>query len=367
MKQKTIRAIGTGLLVMLWAALVLAHWFGPKKETSAAERRALAGAPELTAEALLDGSFMTAFEDFAQDQFPLRDTFRSVKAVFHTYVLGAKDNNGYYYQDGYLAKQELTLDQEALEQKLEKLNGLYGYLNGQGNYYLTLVPDKSYYLAEKYGYPSLDHSQLESLLRQELSWAKYIDITETLELEDYYHTDTHWRQEKLLDTAQALCQAMGGQGPQDTYTPEKIEKPFYGVYYAQAALPVSPDEMWILNSPTLENLKVSVDGAPVEGVYNRDKLDSEDAYNIYLSGAKTGFVEIQNPNARTEKTLLVIRDSFGSSIGPLLVEDYAKVILVDLRVFPNPSVLPVLVGDLDQADVLVMLSALSLNNTEAFR
>ncbi len=369
MRRKIIGAIGTGLVAAIWVVLVLAHWLGPDQAVSKSERRPLTGTPELSAQTLLDGSFMSQFDQFAQDQFPLRDAFRSVKAMFHTYVLGVKDNNGYYYQDGYLAKQELTLNREALEQKVKKLNGLYNdILKGQGTWYVTLVPDKNHYLAEKYGYPALDDQVLEDTLRQGLPWGTYIDLTGVLRLEDYYRTDTHWRQENLLPAAQVLCQAMGGLGPQNDYTPEKLETPFYGVYHAQAALPVQPDELWILNSPALDALQVSVDGSQVDGVYDLSKLESADAYNLFLSGAKSGFVEIQNPNARTDKTLLVIRDSFGSAMGPLLTEDYAKVFLVDLRVFTNPALLPVLMGDLENMDVLVMLSALSLNNgDEAFR
>ncbi|MBO5049704.1 MAG: hypothetical protein J6C41_04680, partial [Oscillospiraceae bacterium] len=44
-----------------------------------------------------------------------------------------------------------------------------------------------------------------------------------------------------------------------------------------------------------------------------------------------GMVRIKNPNATTGKSLIVFRDSFGSSISPLLVESYATVTLVDLR------------------------------------
>ncbi len=374
MTNKTIRAVGTAFVVALWLALVGFAWFGPTKERSEAEKRPLAQMPEISFDAIFGTDetgahpFMAGFEDFALDQFPLRDTWRSAKAVFHNYVLQNKDNNGYYYRDGYLAKQDLTLNADAVTQKTDVLNSIYSDFlkNSGGKFYVSMVPDKSYYLAQQYGYPSMDYAQLETMLRQNLPWAQYVDITGTLELGDYYHTDTHWRQEALIPTAQALAQAMGGQGPQGAYTPVKVDKPFYGVYHAQAALPmVPPDEMYVMESPVLDSVIFSYEGMRRPEIYDMTKLDSDDQYNIFLSSAKAGPVILRNPNARTDKRLVVFRDSFGSSIAPLLVEDYREVVLIDLRVTQYWG-LPGFVN-FKNADVLVLMSALALNNAdEAF-
>ncbi len=372
MNQK-IRAIGTAFVVAIWLGLTAFAWFGPAKDRSAAEKRPLAQFPEISLDAVVgtdesgNHPFMSGFESYALDQFPLRDSFRGLKAIFHNYVMMHSDNNGYYYKDGYLAMQDTALDDKAVDQKLNVLNRLYeNYLKESGGrFYVSMVPDKSYYLADRYGYPSMDYSVLENKLKDSLSWANYIDIKGTLELSDFYRTDTHWRQENLIPTAQTILNAMGVAGPQEgDYTPEKIDQPFYGVYHAQAALPVPPDEMVVLQSPIFENLTITVDQRPKEHVYDLEKLSSDDPYNIFLSGAKTGYVTIENPNARTDKHLIVFRDSFGSSIAPLFVGDYARVTLIDLRVFSSMA-LPVV--DFTDADVLVLMSALALNNaSEAF-
>ena len=93
MENKKIRAVGAGVLVALWVVLTAFTWFGPAKDISEAERRPLAQMPEFTVESLLDGKFMSKFEDFTLDQFPLRDTFRQLKSLFHYYVMGFSDNN----------------------------------------------------------------------------------------------------------------------------------------------------------------------------------------------------------------------------------------------------------------------------------
>ena len=53
---------------------------------SMAERRSLAQKPEFSSEQLLSGKYMTRFEDFSLDQFPLRDNMRTLKAAASRYV-----------------------------------------------------------------------------------------------------------------------------------------------------------------------------------------------------------------------------------------------------------------------------------------
>ena len=71
-------------------------------------------------------------------------------------------------------------------------------------------------------------------------------------------------------------------------------------------------------------------------------------------------IVIENPNATTDKTLVVFRDSFGSSLVPLLVQDYAKVTLVDIRA-GSTSIPNLKMVDFADADVLFMYSSLVLN------
>ena len=115
MDHKKIRAIGAGILVALWLALTGFAWFGPAKDISESERRPLTQMPEIAVDALLNGKFMGKFEDFTLDQFPLRDTFRQLKALFHYNALGQKDNNGIYIADGYAAQVQLPMNQGSVD------------------------------------------------------------------------------------------------------------------------------------------------------------------------------------------------------------------------------------------------------------
>ena len=64
------------------------------------------------------------------------------------------------------------------------------------NIYFTMVPDKNYFVNE--GNLKLDYNKMENMLKEKLTFAEYIKISDMLELSDYYKTDTHWKQENIL-------------------------------------------------------------------------------------------------------------------------------------------------------------------------
>ena len=108
--KMNLRTVCMTATVLLWASLTAAAWFSPTKDLSESERRPLAQTPEISAETLLSGKFMTEFEDFSLDQFPLRDAFRRIKSLFHFNVLNQRDNNDIYIADGFAVKQEYPIE-----------------------------------------------------------------------------------------------------------------------------------------------------------------------------------------------------------------------------------------------------------------
>ena len=356
-----IRAIGAAILLVLWAVLTGLAWFTPAKETSVSERRPLAQFPELSIKTVLDGKFMSKFEDYTLDQFPARDPFRTLKSLVHYNVLRQKDNNGIYIVDGYAAKLDYPINTDAVNHALNRLNFVYEkYLKTQGSkVYMAVIPDKGYYLAESNGYPAMDYEKLFATVQEKLPFATHIDITGCLKAEDYYFTDTHWRQEKLLPTVEALCKAMGVT-PMTDCTATKVEQPFYGVYYGQAALPMEAEDIYIMENSLLSDCQVfDFEIGKNTPVYNMDKATGKDPYELYLSGPKS-LLRIENPNATTDKELIIFRDSFGSSIAPLLVQDYKTVTLVDIRYMDSR-----MLGNFLQfngQDTLFLFSTLVLNS-----
>lgn len=366
MKKVHLRTVGMTAVVILWAALAGSHWLLPEKALSEAERRPLAQRPGVTVQALLSGSFMEDFESFSLDQFPLRDSFRKLKALFHFYVLNQQDNNAIYLADGYAVKQEYPLNPDSVNHAADRFRYLYEKYLQDSDVYLAVIPDKGQYLAQESGHMNLHFGKMTSILQDRLPFAIPVNLYPALDAEDYYRTDIHWRQEKLFDAAQVLCDAMNVTAPsREDYTLVPLERPFYGVYYGQAALPMEPETMYVLESELLTDCRVyDYETGKYTQVYDMDKLDSRDLYDVFLSGSK-GLLTIENPNAATDRELILFRDSFGSAIAPLLLTDYAKVTLVDIR-YIQIDVLDKFLEFKGQ-DVLLLYSVPVLNNSQTIK
>ena len=358
--KKTISLI---LVLALWAGLAGYAWFKPAAASSDAERRPLEQFPELNGESLLSGQFMKDFAGYAVDQFPIRDGFRTLNAYLTYYLLGKTDNNGIYLHDGYAAKMDYPLDESSLEHAVARFTELYEMYLTDCDVRFALVPDKGCYLAGEAGALSVDYDALYERMARELPWAELIDLREYLSIDDYYRTDTHWRQEQIIPAAEAIAEKLGVTVPQ--FDPIRLARSFYGVYYGQAALPMEPDTMYYLTNDVLENCTVKChDNGTTAQVHDMTKLDSRDLYDIFLSGG-AAVLEITNPAGQPGRELIVFRDSFGSALVPLLVNDYETVWVLDTR-YVNPAMLGHFVDFADQ-DVLFVYSTLILNSSSALR
>lgn len=363
MKMKKFTVI---LTAALWACLTLLLWFGPRQELSDSERRPLTQMPRITMDSVLGGSFMEDFEEFTLDQFPLRDDFRTLKALFHTNVLGQKDNNGIYIADGYAVKQEYPLNSDSLTHAAERFTYVYEKYLTDSKVYFAIVPDKGQYLAENSGHLTLSVDEMDSFFRENLPWATHVDLRDSLSYDDFYRTDTHWRQENLFEAAKVLCEALNVTAPNPAeFALTDIDRPFYGVYYGQAALPMEPDTMYVLENELLKDCTVyDHESGKSASVYDETRLESKDLYDIFLSGPRS-LLTIENPNAKTDRELIVFRDSFGSAMIPLLLTDYARVTAVDIR-YLQPAMLDRFL-EFNGQDVLFLYSTLVLNNSETIK
>ena len=361
MKKRTEYIYTAVLAAVLIFGLSIWAVLKPADEFSESERRPLDKLPELSINSILSGKFMDDFEDYTNDQFPMRDFFRSIKAVTKYYIFGLSDNNELYIADGQIAKLEFPLDEKSLEYASERFWDIYNtYMDGKVNKVVfTVVPDKGFYLGEENGYPVMDYAAMEEYFSENLSFAEYCKITELLDASDYYAADTHWQQQNITAAANKILGALDAK-PFDDLTEKLATDKFHGVYYGQSALPLGYESIFYLTNPELEEMTVyNYETGKTTGVYDFDKLESKDPYEFYLSGAAS-LLEVTNPNAEGERHLIIFRDSFGSSLAPLLMNDYAKITIVDTR-----YIVPAILGeyvDFENADVLMAYSSLILND-----
>ena len=365
--KKIQNILTVALSALFLGGFLLAALLTPDKTDSLSERRTLAQRPALRASAVADGTYMTAFEKYTLDQFPLRDGFRSLKAFFAGNILMERDNNGVYSAEDHLAKLDYPVNTDLVRRAAERFSAVYEtyFSGGDAKVYYTVVPDKNYLLAARNAYPAMDYALLTDTLREGMPVAEYINCFDTLSLDKYYRTDAHWRQEELGETAAAIAAAMGASLPAE-YETVDTSVPFRGVYAGQYALPVEPDALRYLTNDTIKSLRVyDYETGKELPVYDLALAAGRDGYEMFLGGTKA-LLTIENPNAETDRELVLFRDSFGSSIAPLLAQGYAKVTVVDIRYMS-----PALIGrfaDLSEADdVLFLYSAGVINHSETIQ
>ncbi len=365
MKSNVKNIVTSVVMVVLLLGLSLFSWFKPVTEFSLSERRLLAKFPVITADKIFSGKFMTDFESYSVDQFPLRDTFRTWKALANKYIFAMSDNNGIYYKDGYLSKTEYPMNEDKITLAGEKFKFVYDkYLKDANvNAYLAVVPDKNYFLNEGERL-SFDYDEFAKQMQSATPFLTYIDIFDTLSLDSFYKTDTHWRQEEIIGTAKKIATQMGVELKCE-YTENTLKNEFFGVYHGQSALPIDGEELKYLTNSHTENAVVfDYQNNKEMSVYDMEKAIDKDPYEMFLGGSLS-LITIENENAATDKHLVLFRDSFGSSIAPLFIEGYKKITVVDIR-YIQPAVIGNFI-DFENADVLFLYSTLVLNNSETIK
>ena len=291
------------------------------------------------------------------DNFYKRETFRKLKTSVELNVLKKQDVNKIYKYNDFLVEQIYPLDEKSVINLTNKINYIKdSYLNETNK-----IPDKNYYTDNNH--LKLDYDKMKQIMQNNLKDLQYIDIFQDLGLDSYYYTDSHWKQEKLQNVAKTIAQNMNFN-ISENYNEQKVAT-FKGVYAGQLPINTKEDEIRILINNTIGYANVyNYETKEQGGIYNLKKLNGYDKYDIYLSGA-TPLIEISNSNNKTNKTLVIFRDSYASSLAPLLTEGYSKITLVDTR-YISPKILNEYV-DFENADILILYSTLVINNSMALK
>ena len=193
--------------------------------------------------------------------------------------------------------------------------------------------------------------------------AKYIDITSDLNIDDYYKTDIHWKQENLFKVVKPIVETLGKEYIQEKYIVKQFNN-FYGASYSKAGTNIKPDVLTYLYNEDMKNISVKHIEYGEKNIYDTEKLTSLDSYDVFLSGASS-FIEIENKNVTDDSKLILFRDPFASSVIPLLTPYYNKIIVVDLRYIDFNYAKDKL--DFKNSDVLFLYSTLIINSSDILK
>lgn len=261
------------------------------------------------------------------------------------------NSEGIYEIDGVLYSKLYPLDEKSAYALGEKINSVCDeYLTENNRVFVSLIPDKSCF--SQYD-EKIDHYEMAEKVKNSLLHGEYIEIADTLKISDYYNTDAHWKQEEIFDTAGKLGEVMGFEVKRDGFT-EKKKTDYLGMYAPLFEGEVQREKLTYLVNEYTESARVDNFQKPdFKAVYDTELLDSKTPYDVFLSGP-TPFTVIENPKADFKRELVIFRDSFASSLAPLMIESYSRITLIDLR-YMAAKLLPDFI-EFDSQDVLFLYS-----------
>lgn len=325
----------TCLFCLFITGFLVAGAVSPDRTVSG--RETLQTKPEPSVETVLNGKFMTDFEQYCNDQFFGRDAWVNLKAAAELAV-GKSENNGTYILPGdtlisrfdYGEKEQKRTDTNA-----KAVNTFFA--NAKGDVYFALIPGQATVWAHKLpeGAPNVDQKAIIDSVYAQVE-APNIDIYAALmahkDEEIFYRTDHHWTSLGAYYGYAALMEGMGLTPVSlGEYQKTVVTEAFYGTTFSNSGVRnVKPDSIWAYVPDTGLEVINNFSGKPEAGsLYNEAALEKLDKYTYFLGGNQPLAI-IKNPAVQGPK-LLILRDSYSDSLAPFLAAHFSEIHLFDLR------------------------------------
>lgn len=366
MKEKLAAWLPIGVFLCLIALLSAWNLLRPTRTFSENENRVLTQFPELSAESVLEGTFSEKYEEYLADQFPMRDSWISLKTRTEL-LLGKKDiNNVFFGKNGWLIdKYKGTLSEERTQANLERLGSFMQFAAeklGSDHVRAMLVPTASGVLDNRMPAFASDFDQAALLekaaaLCPDDTFLNLLPLLQEHKEEPiYYRTDHHWTTLGAFYGYTAWAESIGltPYGRED-FSEETVADDFYGTTHSKINLPVYPDSIirYTPRFPAAYHLIFNLGEKESDSLYDESKLEGKDKYSYFLGG-NNPIVTITSSTGEKGRRLLIIKDSYSHCFAPFAVNHFEETTLIDLRYF-NLGVQTFLEQE-DFTDVLVLYS-----------
>lgn len=366
-------------VIFLFGSFLLSFFlmsvFIPEKTFSEAENRYLAKRPAISWETVKDGSFGRDYERYLSDQFPFRNSFIGAKTLAEEAQFKKEINGVFLGKDGYLmeALYPEDLDRELYEKNLERL-GRFAVTQaetlGKDHVRIMLVPSASQILTDKlpemaapFGQKQVvselglkltselgpetrssleprsglePRSDLSTLLvpvssALETAWSENPGENARL----YYRTDHHWTSYGAFIAYETWMKSLGMTPLSlEDFEVQTVSSTFYGTIHSKLNRAAAADSIRLFIPQSQSNFQVSYDGNEeiFNTLYSMDALKTKDQYRIFLDG-NHGWTKIRNPDSKSGRSLLIIKDSYAHCFAPFAALHFDQVHMLDLRYY----------------------------------
>ena len=325
-----------GVIILADLLLILSHG----RTFSDNENRMLQQPPALTGTSLTSGRFMNQFEDFVADQFFYRDGWIQTKLKMDK-MLGRKSSNGVYFgRDGSLIEDTAVPDDEDLARNLEAINH-FAQIHPDLAVVMSVVPNASEINVPMVpaGAPlrsqTRDIEKIKSALSGDVLFADVTDILLRHRQEQlYYRSDHHWTS---LGAKYAFEEIAGYMGihPDSSYQVLTVADDFSGTMASVSGDFGVTDLVDIYVDDPEIPYYVEYAGDPVKysSIYKSSALEAKNKYEVFFGGNYPR-ITVTTTN-RTERNLLVLKDSYANCFIQFLLPYYDKIVIVDPRYYSD--------------------------------
>lgn len=311
----------------------------PDLDFSEKENRVLAKAPQLTAQGVVDGSFMKNFESYLTDQFPLRDGAIYLKSYVDR-LLGKKEENGAYIgKDGFLFDSQTAYSKEKMSETAKAVNA-FAKENPEINMGFLLSPNSSCIYSQKLPEHLSPVSQEESIsdfygmLDEEIFKVDAVSALKKAkdEAQVFYRTDHHWTTRGAFSVFCQLQEPLGFRVNKEDFEFFNVSNKFRGTLGSKVTSVNYVDRVEIClpkNSEGSYFIDFYGEKEKSATFFYQEKLNNNNKYEVFLGGNYSKLSV--NTTLEGDRKLLVIKDSYANCLLPMLTPYYTKILVLDPR------------------------------------
>lgn len=310
------------------------------KQFSENENRLLEQKPKFTLDRLFEGRYTKKYEKYTIDQMVGRDKFIQIKTKADD-LMGKNSENGVFKcDDGYLIESFGKPNEEYLNANIEAINK-FANKHKDMKTSMLIAPTAVNILDDKLPAFAPVYNQDEYLNRLSKSIDNKIDFinvsSEMKKHKDeyiYYKTDHHWTTLGAYYAFLDFAKQSGLKSESNSYDKYRVSNEFYGTLYSKSGYKVKPDQVDIYtpkdkNDQVIVEYKEEKKKSPT--IYDSEALKKKDKYEVFLGGNHP-VVDIKT-TSESDKTLLLIKDSYANSFVQFLTPFYKEIIMVDPRYY----------------------------------
>lgn len=348
--------------------------------------------PEMSAASLSDGSFQKDFEQFAADSMPKRDGVMLYNALMQRRVIELANAPFRFdvYPTYFASGEAYAPDWDLLVEVPDDGAVLTGYFGTSSEAFGSLVeshPDLRWRFAlvdrsstavlspaHDSVVDSVDYDCVIEMMQESCpSSCEFVDLSADSLAEWrawYFSTDHHWRVQGAYEAYCRVCASLGLEATEARYT-RLYDGPFYGSNDRNGLFCDAYDYVDGLSVSLGGDATVKVNGQITEmgylGYAYRDdgsvyakQHKYENSY-AYCFHGDPKLLEISNPDAAYDSSLLIIGDSYTNNCEALYAATYSHVYVLDPRYYDGS--LSSFLAECEIDDVLVLCCDKTLKNT----